>query len=96
MKFRNELAEEGHELTPEQAKKLHMYFENFKDSVKEAVKVEPNFYRIVCNRTTEEKLVDMKRYEKSHNDKMTLKEYNKIQEAVKLICEVYGYDKTQK
>lgn len=94
MKFRNELAEEGYELTPEKAHKLHVYFENFKESVKEAVKVDPNFYRIFCNRTTEEKLEDMKRYEKSHNDKMTLKDYNQIQEAIKLICEVYGYDKT--
>jgi patatin-like phospholipase/acyl hydrolase len=91
LNFRNQLASEGTELTPEEAEKLYNNFEEFKESVRQAAKDIPNYYMEICNRTTEEKLADIARYKKAHNEKMTLKEYNNIMKIVKLICEIEGY-----
>lgn len=89
--FRNSCAEDGIELTPKEAKKFHDAYILLKEGVENAVAEFPNFYLDLCNRTTEQKLEDIKRINKERGDNMTLKEYNELQDTVKKICEIEGY-----
>lgn len=89
--FRNLCAEDGVELTPQEAKDTVMCYENFLTSIKEAFEACPNFYNDISNRTTEEKLEDIKRLKKK-GCKMNLKEYNRLQKTIMRVCELEGYD----
>jgi hypothetical protein len=91
MLFRNMCAEDGFELTPAEAKETITCYENFLSSIKEACEDCPDFYNDLCNRTTEEKLADIKRLEKK-GCKMTLKQYNELQKTIIKVCELEGYD----
>lgn len=91
MEFRQKCAEQGVELTPSQAKKFCAAYKALKDEVKQAVKANPNFYLEICNRTTEQKLSDIKKLD-GEGCPMSLKDYNKIQKMVKDICVIEGYD----
>jgi hypothetical protein len=93
LEIRNFLASEGTELTPAEVERVYGCLSNLRDSVKEAVKEIPNYYMRICNLTTEEKLIEIKKYRKIHGDKMTLKDYNEILKLVKIICENEGYDR---
>jgi hypothetical protein len=91
LEIRNSLASEGTELTPAEVQNIVVHLLNLRESVKEAVREIPNYYMRICNLTTEEKLAEIKRYKKIHDDKMTLKDYNFILKLVKIICENEGY-----
>jgi len=91
MTFRNLCAEDGVELTPQEAKDTMLCYENFSDSIKEAHEAYPYFYNDICNRTTEEKLEDIKNLE-NNGCKMTLKEYNQLQKTIIKVCKLEGYD----
>jgi hypothetical protein len=89
--FRNWCAETGTELTPKEAKKIAKSYVGLKSEIEKAVSSFPEFYMEICNRTTGQKLDDIKRMKKKGCD-MSLKEYNELQEIVKSICEIEGYD----
>jgi hypothetical protein len=91
MTFRTACAEDGVELTPQEAKDTVMCYDKFLTSIKEAFEFCPNFYQDISNRTTEEKLEDIKRLKKK-GCKMTLKEYNRLQKTIMRVCELEGYD----
>lgn len=90
LKFRNECAENGVEFTPAEAKNVHEKYLDFIDEIEYAVATYPNFYLELCNRTTEEKLEDIREMNE-RGQSITLKEYNELQAAVKMICETQGY-----
>jgi hypothetical protein len=89
--FRNSCAEDGIELTPKEAKKFHDAYFRLREGIENAVAECPTFYLDLCNRTTEQKLEDIKRINRERDDNMTLKEYNELQDTVKKICEMEGY-----
>jgi len=89
LRLRNSCAEDGIEMTPAEADKLLNGYLEFKKSIDKAMALNPNFYRDVCNKTTEEKLREIKLM-KEQGQKMTLKEYNEIQKMVKYVCEAQG------
>lgn len=89
--FRNMCAEDGFELTPAEAKDMLVCYENFIDSIKEAYEDCPDFCNDIRNRTTEEKLADIKRL-KNKGCKMTLKQYNELQKTIIKVCELEGLD----
>ena len=92
LNFRNSCAEDGIELTPSEAKNMFDVYEILKDKIEAAVSECPNFYLNLCNRTTEEKLEDIKRINKESGDNIMLKEYNELQNTVKMVCEIEGYN----
>lgn len=89
--FRNACAEDGVELTPNEAGEFLNAYEVLKDQIKEAIDICPNFYLDLCNRTTEEKLEDLKSLNAQGGKKMNLNDYNELQRTVKKICEIEGY-----
>lgn len=89
--FRNSCAEDGIELTPKEAKKFYNAYMALREEIQEAVAVCPTFYLDLCNRTTEQKLEDIRRINRERSDSMTLKDYNELQATVKKICELEGY-----
>lgn len=90
LKFRESCAEDGIELTPNQANKFYKAYVVLKDEIEQAVAVCPGFYQELCNRTTEDKLKDLRRMNQSGAN-MTLKDYNELQATIKKICELEGY-----
>jgi hypothetical protein len=91
LQFRNCCAEDGIELTPKEAKNFFNAYKAFRDEIREAVEACPTFYQDLCNRTTEQKLEDIKRINEERGDNMTLKDYNQLQAMAKKICEIDGY-----
>jgi hypothetical protein len=89
--FRNSCAEDGIELTPKEANKFYKAYVALKKEIEDAVAQCPTFYMELCNRTTEQKLEDIKRINRERGDSMTLKDYNELQATVKTICELEGY-----
>jgi len=89
--FRNYAAEAGVELTLEEAEKFYKAYIVLKEEIAEAVEQCPDFYQEICNRTTEQKLEDLKRLNDMGAGGMTLKDYQEIQKMVKRICELEGY-----
>ena len=89
LKLRNSCAEDGIEMTPAEADRLLNGCIEFKKAIDEAVEQIPNFYRDVCNKTTSEKLREIKLM-KEQGQEMTLKEYNEISKMIKYICESQG------
>lgn len=92
LNFRNMCAEDGVELTPQQAEKTITCYEEFVDSIKIAYEEIPNYYNKICNKTTEEKLQDIENLEKEKGCKMSLKEYNELQKTIIAVCKIEGYD----
>ena len=90
LQFRNSCAEDGIELTPGEAKRFYKAYIALREEIEEAISVCPNFYLELCNRTTEDKLKDLKRMNKEGAN-MTLKEYDELQATIKKICELEGY-----
>lgn len=90
LNFRNNCAENGIELTPREAGNFYKAYLTLKDEIEAAFAICPTFYQKLCNRTTEEKLEDLKRLNKMGAE-MTLKDYNELQSTVKRICELEGY-----
>ncbi len=90
LQFRESCAEDGVELTPEQANKFYKAYIALRDELVDAVAQCPTLYQDLCNRTTEQKLEDLKQLNKM-GAKMTLRDYNELQETVKKICEMEGY-----
>lgn len=90
LQFRESCAEDGVELTPQQANKFYKAYIALRDELVDAVAQCPTLYRDLCNRTTEQKLDDLKELNKM-GAKMTLRDYNELQETVKKICEMEGY-----
>ncbi len=90
LEFRNKCAEIGVELVPKRAKVLFSIYEFFRKQVKKAKKDSPNFYLELCNRTTEQKLEDIRILKKS-GCKMSLKYYNDLRIIMKSICEIENY-----
>lgn len=88
--FRDVCAENGIELTPIEAKKFHRAYNALREEIRDAVAVNPTFYQELCNRTTEQKLMDMEEM-REQGAPMTLREYNELQAMVKKICEIEGY-----
>ncbi len=89
--FRNSCAEDGIELTPQEAEKMYNAYLALREEIVNAARQYPGFYEDVCNRTLEEKLEDMKQIEKREGRPISLKEYNDLQEMIKRVCEMEGY-----
>jgi len=89
--FRNVCAEEGIELTPEEANAVFNVYQSLRQEIAEAVAQYPNFYLNLCNRTTEDKLEDIRLMNEANGANITLKEYNQLQETIKIICEIDGH-----
>lgn len=89
--FRNSCAEDGIELTPKEAKKFYNAYIALKEEIEVAIVACPTFYMELCNRTTEQKLEDLRRINEERGDNMTLKDYNELQATVKKICELEGH-----
>lgn len=89
--FRNSCAEDGIELTPKEAKNFYNAYIALRDEIQEAVAICPTFYMDLCNRTTEQKLEDLRRINTERGDHMSLKDYNELQTTIKKICELEGY-----
>lgn len=92
LKFRNSCAEDGIELTPKEAKKVARAYQNLKDEIISGLEEYPGFYEGICNRTTEEKLEDINNIKDKFQCEMTLKEYNELQELIKKVCELEGFN----
>lgn len=90
LNFRNSCAEDGIELTPNEANKFYKAYVALKKEIKDAVAQCPTFYVELCNRTTEQKVEDLERLNDRGAD-MTLKDYNELQATIKRICELEGY-----
>lgn len=89
--FRNSAAEDGLELTPEEAKELLDQYDYLKNCIKEGCGKHHNFYNHLKNLTTEQKLDKIKELEKERGVKFSLKEMNETIKLLLQICELEGY-----
>ena len=91
LNFRNCAAEQGHELTPVEAKEMIDSYNLLKNRVEEAYKENPYFYMHIKNLTTEQKFERMERLKK-HGIDIGLQELNKTIKIILNVCESEGYD----
>jgi hypothetical protein len=90
LNFRESCAEDGIEITPEEAEQIAESFLAFREEIINAVEENPNYYRDVCNKTVEEKLEEIKLLEEREGNHISLREYNDLLNMIKRICEMEG------
>jgi hypothetical protein len=90
LNFRESCAEDGIEITPEEAERIAESFLAFREEIINAVEENPNYYQEVCNKTLEEKLEEIKLLEEREGKRISLREYNDLLKMIKQICELEG------
>lgn len=88
--FRDLCSEQGFELTPAEAERYVQSYTNIRTAVEAALQVNPNYFQDLENKTTEEKLSEIKLV---GDENFGLKEYNEVREVVMLIGKLEGYVK---
>lgn len=88
--FREMLANAGVELIPKEVEKVYPLYKELKNTIADAYKRIPEFHKILESKTTEQKLEDIKMYEKKYGEKMTLKDYNQLQKVLLAISILEG------